>query len=199
MNPFKKTFIFLICICCDFATIANDTKNECRLEFIKDFISYYQTAYQKEKLQYIEQFFGNDALILTETKQLIKVGSEMVPKSSKSRPYHTVIADKCQYIDSLKEYFESHDKINIGISKLFITRHPVHQDIYGVNFFQVWDDDGGSSILENRMPGYIFLMIDFSKNELEPIIHVRTWQPKSNISQPSDKYTLTDFRIITAK
>ena len=49
------------------------------------------------------------------------------------------------------------------------------------------------------MPGYIFLMIDFKQNELTPIIHVRTWQPKDNITSPKDKFNLMDFRIYDFK
>ena len=55
--------------------------------FIEDFIQEYQSAYEKEKIEYISNFFSSDALIITETKQLSKCGKELVPYSTKKRPY----------------------------------------------------------------------------------------------------------------
>lgn len=198
-----KHTAFPICVlfCVVIATITSYAENvdDRRQSFIKDFISYYQEAYQKEDLEYIGQFFSNDALILTETKKLKKVGSELVPRTSKDRPFDVVVENRKEYLDKLKEHFVKNGKISIGISSLRIEQHPKYPEIYGVNFFQIWDDVGSSDIIENKMPGYIFLMIDFRENEMEPIIHIRTWQPKSNIIKPSDKYQLTDFRIISIK
>ncbi len=173
--------------------------DERRQSFIKDFLSYYQAAYQKEDLEYIAQFYSNDALILTETKQLKPIGNELMPYTTKVRPFHTVVEDRIEYIKKLNEYFDNNNKISIGISNIRIQRHLKYPDIYGINFYQIWNDIGTNNILENKMPGYIFLMIDFRESEMEPIIHVRTWQPKENISSPSDKYQLTDFRIISTK
>lgn len=194
-------FIVFICILCLSTTVYADKDdiNDRRETFIKDFISYYQAAYQKEEISYIAQFFSSDALIVTETKQLIPMGSEIIPRSTKSRDYHSIIENRNEYIARLKECFENNEKISIGISNVLIRRHPKYNDIYGVNFFQIWDDSGGFNILENKMSGYIFMMVDFRNSEMEPIIHVRTWQPKSNIEKPSDKYTLTDFRIISTE
>lgn len=199
MNNTTRLLILLILHVSTCLTGWCDDKDARRQTFIKDFVQYYQEAYQKGKIGFIEQIFGNDALIITETKTLIPIGSELVPNTSKNRPYHTLVADKKTYLKKLNEYFSNHKKINIGISSLLIQRHPKYPEIYGVYFFQTWEDVGNGDILENKMPGYIFLMIDFRDNELQPIIHVRTWQPKSNISKPADKYQLTDFRIISTR
>lgn len=145
------------------------------------------------------QFFSNDALIITETKELLPSGEEIIPGTMKSRPYNTIIENRRQYIEKLRNYFDNHIKISIGISNKIIRKHPQYPEVYGVNFFQIWDDDGNSSIIENKMPGYIFMMVDFRDNEMEPVIHVRTWQPQANISKPSDKYTLSDFCIISTR
>lgn len=167
--------------------------------FIEDFIQEYQSAYEKEKIEYISNFFSSDALIITETKQLSRCGEELVPHSTKKRPYKLIVEDKNQYIKRLSELFDQNIKIKLGISGLRIVQHSLYPEIFGVSFLQMWLDDQNGNNLESQMPGYIFLMIDFKQNELTPIIHVRTWQPKDNISSPKDKFNLMDFRIYDFK
>ncbi len=163
--------------------------------FIEDFIQEYQSAYEKEKIEYISNFFSSDALIITETKQLSKCGKELVPHSTKKRPYKLVVEDKNLYIERLSEIFDQNIRIKLGISGLRIVQHSLYPEIFGVSFLQMWLDEQNGNNLESQMPGYIFLMIDFKQNEFTPIIHVRTWQPEDNITSPKDKYNLMDFRI----
>lgn len=198
MQPLKYIISLLWIIVIPLITHGENI-DERRQSFIKDFLSYYQSAYQKEDLEYISLFYSNDALILTETKQLKSIGNELTPYTTKVRPFHTIVENRKEYINKLKEYFHNNSKIAIGISNIRIKRHPKYPDIYGINFYQIWNDLGKNNILENKMPGYIFLMIDFRESEIEPIIHVRTWQPKENIASPADKYQLTDFRILSTK
>jgi hypothetical protein len=49
-------------------------------------------------------------------------------------------------------------------------RHPTTPGIYGVSLRQRYTSDRYSD------EGYLFLLWDF-RNEAEPKIHVRTWQP----------------------
>lgn len=178
---------------------AQEDKEARRKTFIENFLSDYKVAYQKEKIDYIRLFFSSDALMITETRELSKVGKEMAPNTTKARPYKLLVEDRETYLSRLKEVFDKNDGINIGISNILIRKHPKYPDIYGVYFFQIWDDRGTDKNLENHMPGYIFLMLDFRDHEMTPIMHVRTWQPKSNITKPADKYTLEDFTIISYK
>lgn len=175
----------------------DDAKDKERRNFIKDFITYYQEAYEKENISFIESFFSADALIITETKQLSKCGAELAPKTTKKRPYKLIIEDKKTYIKRLKDIFAKNQKIKLSIPKesLFIHHHPKYDEIYGVSFLQMWTDSHNGSNIEDDMLGYIFLMIDFKKDEKRPTIHVRTWQPKSNITKRTDKYNLMDFKI----
>lgn len=178
---------------------AQEDKDTRRKIFIENFLSDYKAAYQKEKIEYIRLFFSSEALMITETKELSKVGKEMAPNSTKARPYKLLVEYRETYLSRLMDVFDKNDGINIGISNILIRKHPKYPDIYGVYFFQIWDDSGSINNLENQMPGYIFLMLDFRENEMTPIMLVRTWQPKSNITKPSDKYTLEDFTIISYK
>ena len=59
----------------------------------------------------------------------------------------------------------------------------------------MWSDSHNGSNIEDDMLGYVFLIIDFKQNENAPIIHVRTWQPQSNIKNNTDKFNLYDFEI----
>lgn len=167
--------------------------------FIEDFLQEYQSAYEKERLDYISDFFSSDALIITETKQLSKCGEEMAPISSKKRPYRLIVEDKKEYIRRLSDIFEQNIKIKLSMSGVRIVRHALYPEIFGVSFLQLWLDQLNGDNLENQMPGYIFFMIDFRGSELTPVIHVRTWQPKDNITKPQDKFNLMDFRIYDFK
>ena len=170
-------------------------KDERRRLFIEDFLKTYQAAYEKKKIDYIAQFFSTDALIITETKQLNKCGAEMVPMSTKKRPYKLIVEDKKEYIKRLRGIFEKNMSIKLSMSGCRIVRHAMFPENYGVSFLQLWTDQDGGDNLESQMPGYIFLMIDFKENEIQPVMHVRTWQPRDNVKSPKDKFTLMDFRI----
>lgn len=171
--------------------------DKARRNFIKEFLTYYQEAYEKEDINFIESFFSANALVITETKQLSKCGAELAPNTTKKRPYKLIIEDKKTYIKRLKDIFEKNQKIKLSIPKenLYIHRHPKYDEIYGVSFLQMWTDFHNGSNIEDDMLGYVFLMIDFKKDEKHPTIHVRTWQPKNNIAKRTDKYNLMDFKI----
>lgn len=166
-----------------------------RVEFIKDFIGTYQKAYEEMKIKYIESFFSTDALIITETKELSRCGTETAPHSTKKRPYKLVVEDKREYLDHLNKLFKDKRKIKLNIAKMQIKKHSLYPDIYGISFTQMWLDEKEGNNLESQMPGYIFLMVDFRKHEMRPIIHVRTWQPKENVRSEQDKFNLYDFVI----
>lgn len=198
----KKISLMLIAIFLFVPLFAQETaeqKDARRRMFIDDFLATYEAAYEKMEIEYIENFFSDDALIITETKQLSKCGEEMVPLSTKKRPYKLIVEDKNQYIQRLKELFEQNIKIKLSMSGIRIVQHSLYPEIFGVSFLQMWLDQNYGDNLENQMPGYVFLMIDFKQNELTPIIHVRTWQPENNVTSPKDKFNLMDFRIYDFK
>lgn len=199
MNKYILIFFFALSMYSGFAQEQTSDREKRHRIFIEDFIQEYQSAYEKERIEYISDFFSSDALIITETKQLSKCGEELVPHSTKKRPYKLIVEDKNLYIKRLSEIFDQNIKIRLGISGLRIVQHSLYPEIYGVSFLQMWLDDQNGDNLESQMPGYIFLMIDFKQNELTPIVHVRTWQPKDNITSPKDKFNLMDFRIYDFK
>ena len=199
-----KRTISLIFACLMALTIpAQETakqKDAKRRQFIDDFLATYEAAYEKKEIEYISNFFSDDALIITETKKLIPSGSkEIIPSTQKRRPYQTIVENRKEYIKRLKDIFDSNVSIKLSIAGKKIKQHAKYPEIYGVNFTQLWKDQNGGDNLESQMPGFVFLMIDFKHSEQTPIIHVRTWQPKDNIEKEQDKYFLRDFMIYETK
>ena len=181
----KKTLSFAIAIFVTISVSAQETeeqKDAKRRMFIDDFLATYEAAYEKKEIEYIENFFSDDALIITETKKLKPAGSkEIIPSTKKIRPYQTIVENRKEYIRRLKDIFDSNTSIKLSIAGKKIKQHAKYPEIYGVNFTQLWKDQNGGDNLESQMPGFVFLMIDFKHSEKTPTIHVRTWQPKDNI------------------
>ena len=199
----KKIVIMILALMAVMPMCAQETaeqKDARRRAFIDDFLATYEAAYEKKEIEYIKNFFSDDALIITETKKLKPTGSkETIPSTRKTRPYRTVVENRVEYIGRLQRIFDANISIKLSIAGKRIRQHARYPEIYGVNFTQIWKDQNGGDNLEGQMPGFVFLMIDFKHGEQTPVIHVRTWQPKDNIEKEQDKYFLRDFMIYETK
>lgn len=199
----KKTLIITLALLAVLPILAQETaeqKDARRRAFIDDFLATYEAAYEKKEIEYIKNFFSDDALIITETMKLKPTGSkETIPSARKTRPYQTVVENRAEYMGRLQRIFDANISIKLSIAGKIIRQHAKYPEIYGVNFTQIWKDQNGGDNLENQMPGFVFLMIDFKHGEQTPVIHVRTWQPKDNIEKEQDKYFLRDFMIYETK
>lgn len=205
----KKISLIVFALFTMITLLAQETaeqKDAKRRMFIDDFLARYEAAYEKKEIEYIENFFSDDALIITETMKLKPTGSkELVPStrkvsvSGKIRPYQTIVENRKEYIRRLRGIFASNTAIRLSIAKKPYRQHAKYPEIYGVNFSQIWKDQNGGDNLESQMLGFVFLMIDFKHGEQTPVIHVRTWQPKDNIEREQDKYFLRDFMIYETK
>lgn len=199
----KKISLIVIALFSMIPLLAQETaeqKDAKRRTFIDNFLATYEAAYERKKIEYIENFFSDDALIITETMKLKPTGSkEIVPSTKKNRPYQTIVENRKEYIKRLQGIFDANISIKLSIAGKKIRQHAKYPEIYGVNFSQIWKDQNGGDNLESQMPGFVFLMIDFKHGEQTPVIHVRTWQPKDNIEKEQDKYFLRDFMIYETK
>lgn len=199
----KKIVIMILALMAVMPMCAQETaeqKDARRRAFIDDFLATYEAAYEKKEIEYIKNFFSDDALIITETKKLKPTGSkETIPSTRKTRPYQMVVENRVEYIGRLQRIFDANISIKLSIAGKRIRQHAKYPEIYGVNFTQIWKDQNGGDNLEGQMPGFVFLMIDFKHGEQTPVIHVRTWQPKDNIEKEQDKYFLRDFMIYETK
>lgn len=162
---------------------ATEEIDKSRRQTILNFVEQYRTAYNTKNLTLIEQVFSDQALIV--------VGN-VIRTSTESNQYNEIIQylklTKNEYVRRLGNIFRSNNFVNLNFDDISILRHPKHPSVYGISFVQsfrstTYTDDG-----------YVFLLIDFRKDEQNPTIHVRTWQPVRDT--PRDRvFQLGDIEI----
>lgn len=140
-------------------------------EMILSFIETFRTSYNQKDINFIESVFSEEALIIV-GRVVEATGQESVFEQQ----VEYLQFNKEDYIERLRTIFNANSWIKVTFEDIRIDRHPRHQHMYGVYLTQ----DYSSSIYSDT--GYLFLMIDFRKQE-EPLIHVRTWEPKSEIPE----------------
>jgi len=162
---------------------ATEVIDKTRRQTILNFVEQYRTAYNTRNIELIEQVFSEQALIIV--GNVIKTSSEMVQFQDKIQYLKLT---KQEYIKRLNDIFRTNDFVNVKFNDLSVLRHPKHPSIYGVAFVQNFRSSKYSD------DGYVFLLIDFRRDENNPIIHVRTWQPTKET--PKDRvFQLGDIEI----
>lgn len=151
-----------------------------RRQLVLGFVEDVRTAYNRKDAKYLDQVFSNDALIIT-GKVLKRTGDSPNPIGVDVK---YVTQTKSEYIKKLKSVFVNNTFINIKFDSIEVLKDEVQDHIYGVTLRQRWNSSTYSD------EGWLFLMIDF-RNENEPQIWVRTWQP---LEVPRNKvFGLVDF------
>ena len=139
-----------------------------RRQMILDYVEHFRTAYNQKDIDFLDQVFSDDALIIT-GKVVKTVKSDLNPMASDKIVYNTY--SKQQYITRLKNVvFPNAKYIRVTFSEITVKRHPAKKDYYGVLLRQGYDSG------HYKDDGYLFLLWDF-RDETHPQIHVRTWQP----------------------
>jgi len=140
------------------ATVTDLRRRQLILGFVEDF----RTAYNRKDINYLNQVFSRDALIIT--GKALKSSGDGLPTTVKT------VQNKEQYMANLRRAFANNKYINIKFSEIEVTQ-PYEKDyVYCVTLVQDWN----SSTYSDK--GYLFLIIDF-RNEVEPQIWVRAWDP----------------------
>lgn len=139
-----------------------------RRRIILNYVEHLRTSYTTKDIDFLEQLFSENALIIVGT--VVRTGSQA--ENGYLSPSQVVynVKSKRQYLDRLKQVFKANKRIDVEFSKFHIMRHPTHPGIYGVSLRQGYSSDIYSD------DGYLFLLWDF-RDETAPQIHVRTWQP----------------------
>ena len=156
-----------------------------RRQVILNFIEQFRTAYNTKNLRFIREVFSDQALII--------VGN-VVNTSPEGSPFQQQVQylrfTKEEYLTRLDRVFAQNRFIDINFSDISILRHPNQRfdKIYGVNLVQNYRSSNYAD------DGYLFLLIDFRKDELNPIIHVRTWQPM-DVTQKDEVFMIGDFAL----
>jgi len=157
-----------------------------RRQLILDYVEQFRTAYNQKDINFLNQVFSDDALIITGTviQQKHSEGFS-TPKIKYNKQ------TKEQYIKNLRGVFARNSYIKVTFDDIEVMRHPVNPNFYGVTLLQGWTSG------KYHDDGYLFLLWDFT-NESAPQIHVRTWQPDKIGGKPLPKdevFSLSDFDI----
>ena len=157
-----------------------------RRQLILDYVEEFRTAYNQKDINFLNQVFSDDALIITGTviQQKHSEGFS-TPKIKYNKQ------TKEQYIKNLRGVFARNSYIKVTFDEIEVMRHPVNPNLYGVTLLQGWTSG------KYHDDGYLFLLWDFT-NESAPQIHVRTWQPDKIGGKPLPKdevFSLSDFDI----
>lgn len=157
---------------------------------ILDYVEHFRTAYNQKDLPFINQVFSDDALIIT--------GRVITTRKSEVHPHGYKLdytrQTKAQYLKNLERVFKSTRYVRVKFDDVVIVAHPTIKGVYGVTVRQKWSTDRYSD------DGYVFMLWDF-RNESQPQIHVRTWQPeyldnaKVQKLKQEDVFSISDFDL----
>lgn len=137
-------------------------------QIILDYVEHFRTAYIQKDIQFLDQVFSDDALIIT-GKVVRSAVDDLHPFVTEEIQYREY--SKKQYLNRLKNHvFPNAKYIHIDFSEVKVSRHPTNNKFYGVRVRQAYDSGFYSD------DGYLFMLWDFT-DEMRPQIHVRTWQP----------------------
>ena len=157
-----------------------------RRQLILDYVEQFRTAYNQKDINFLNQVFSDDALIITgkviTTKHAEGFTSQKIEYNKQSKE---------QYIKNLRRNFARNAYIRVTFDEIEVMRHPVNPNFYGVTLLQGWTSSSYADV------GYLFLLWDFT-DENAPQIHVRTWQPNKIKGKPLPKdevFSLSDFDI----
>ena len=157
-----------------------------RRQLILDYVEQFRTAYNQKDINFLNQVFSDDALIITG-----KVITTRHAEGFTSQKIQYNKQSKEQYIRNLRGVFARNSYIRVTFDEIEVMRHPVNPNFYGVTLKQGWTSG------RYHDDGYLFLLWDFT-NENAPQVHVRTWQPDKigGKALPKDEvFSLSDFDI----
>jgi hypothetical protein len=161
-----------------------EVKETRRRTMVLDFVEQFRTAYNRKDTVFLENIFSDDALIITGKIVSRKTGDAGIAlKSVQDVEYN--VQSKATYISNLKKVFSNpnNPRINVLFDDVRVSQRQ-GKPIYGVKLVQSWN----SGTYHDK--GYLFLIWDF-KDEDNPKIHVRTWQPFD--IQKDKIFELSDF------
>lgn len=158
---------------------------------IVNFLETYKTAYALRRLDYLQQIFSDDALIIVGSVLKVKNSGEVnIPDSEKIK--YTKLT-KQEYLRNLERCFNSNEFINIKFADNNVVKGGFRdrstgqlKNVFGI---QVRQDYYSSNYGDT---GYLFLIVDMEDPQ-NPVIHVRTWQAEKDDQFADGLISLTDF------
>lgn len=179
------------CLAFSLGTIAtNDifTKNVGTPDEVKmtiaTFLENYKTAFALKRLDYINDIFDDNAVIITghvvkkpEANKPLEQNQKRIVNGGEMVEYTKM--DKKQYLKKLESCFRSNQFINIKFSDNDVTQMLTDENTFGI---QIHQDYFSSSYGDT---GYLYLQVDFNDKD-NPTIRIRTWQPHRDPSVNSN-------------
>lgn len=143
---------------------------------IMNFLENYQTAYALKRLDYIENVFDDDAVIITGT--VAHVPTRRSGGDSQRMAFaHDIVKynrhTKDSYLQRLKESFAGKEFINLRFADNDVRKLGKGGELYSIQISQEYYSSNYGD------KGYLFLMVDINDPE-KPRIMVRTWQPEKD-------------------
>lgn len=166
-----------------------------RREQIIFFCEQFANAYHKMDINYMEDIFSDDALIITGRVRQHEKASVIMRNPEVNLPQQSnveyTVQTKKEYIQNLRNCFNKQKGqkggfINVKFDEYRVVRHPAKPNYYGVTLKQSWSSKGYHD------EGIVFLVWNFT-NEERPKIEVRTWQAMS--TEEREIFTLYDFKL----
>ena len=158
---------------------------------ILEYVERFRNAYNMKDMNFLQQIYSDDALIIT-GKVIKKADTDgKVVLSSNKVEYKK--QTKQEYLDNLQKVFNQNKRINVIFDDIELKKHPIDKNYYGITLKQGWSSDKYSDV------GWLFLLWDFT-NPDEPKIHVRTWQATEIQGEKvefneADKFSIEDFSV----
>lgn len=159
----------------------NETSRLILLEFIEN----YQTAYALERIDYLNDIFSDDALIIV--GNVVKRTGISTDINLQKNQIVKVRKNKAEYISGLRECFSRNKYVHLHLSDCRVMRSGDSREIYGIQMKQEYE----SSLYADM--GYLFLKVDLTHAE-RPQIYIRTWQEEKDPELVDGIYSLADFK-----
>lgn len=139
-------------------------------QMILDYVEQFRTAYNRKDIDFLDKVFSDDALIITGKVIKRKPGDGAAILKETAEIQYTELK-KREYIEKLRtKVFPAAKYIRVTFSDIRVAKHPSIDGYYGVMLRQGYESSNYSD------DGYLFMIWDF-RDEANPQIHVRTWQP----------------------
>lgn len=163
-----------------------DVDDSERRRVILDYCEHFRTAYTTKDIDFLRQVFSEQALIIV--GNMIKAAPDNHDGVVAGKRVEYYLRTKGEYLSRLSRAFAANREIDVKFSDFRILRHPTLDGIYGVRLRQRYTSDRYSD------DGWLFLLWDF-RDESMPLIHVRTWQPATDVHDTDDVISIGDFNL----
>jgi hypothetical protein len=178
----------------DYATVLNEKRETEDLDIrlmVLDFVENFRTAYNRKDIKFLNTIFSDNAVIIIgkAIKPIRKTDSQNI--FTEKAQFELQVKTKNEYMESLKNVFKKNNFIDVNFDDIIVVEHRNIPKVYGVTLKQDWK----SSTYADK--GFVFLLLDY-RNEQEPVITVRTWQPEEydgRLLKSTEIFQIGDFNV----